>query len=204
MNQVMGLFVDHEGEAAFTRFYADFTGETRPFPEIVREKKHQVLRQVLGSDLNVLTSMLSNVCERHVQHRDHTRHELHEALREVMVDFPVYRTYVRPRMGQVDSDDEAVVTRVLQSVVARRPELGPVLLRFIRDILLLNVTGEQESDFVTRFQQVTGPVMAKGAEDTAFYCYHRFIALNEVGGDPGRFGVTLEEFHAWCRYMQQH
>lgn len=204
LNQVMGLFVDREGEAAFTRFYADFTGETRPFPEIVREKKHQVLRQVLGSDLNILTSMLSNICERHVQHRDHTRHELHEALREVMVEFPVYRTYVRPRMGQVDSDDEAVVTRVLHGVVARRPELGPDLLRFIRDILLLNVTGEQESDFVTRFQQVTGPVMAKGAEDTAFYCYHRFIALNEVGGDPGRFGVTLEEFHAWCRYMQQH
>jgi (1->4)-alpha-D-glucan 1-alpha-D-glucosylmutase len=69
---------------------------------------------------------------------------------------------------------------------------------------LLKITGEQEREFVTRFQQVTGPVMAKGAEDTAFYCYHRFIALNEVGGDPARFALTVEQFHSWCKHMQQH
>ena len=82
--------------------------------------------------------------------------------------------------------------------------MGDDLLGFIRDILLLKIAGDLESEFVTRFQQVTGPVMAKGAEDTAFYCYHRFIALNEVGGDPGRYGVTVDQFHAWCQDMQRH
>ena len=204
LNQVMGLFIDGDSEEPLTRFYGDFTGETRNFSDILREKKLHILRQMLGSDLNLLTSMLLNICERHPHHRDYTRHGLHDALRELMVEFPVYRTYVRPRIGQVTEDDERVVTHAIQSVATRRADLGGDLLGFIRDILLLKVAGDPESDFVTRFQQVTGPVMAKGAEDTAFYCYHRFIALNEVGGDPGRFGITVEQFHAWCQNMQRH
>jgi len=204
MNQVMGLFIDRNSEEPLTKFYGDFTGETRSFSEILREKKLHILRQMLGSDLNILTSMLLNICERHPHHRDYTRQDLHDALQELMVEFPVYRTYVRPRVGRVTEDDERVVMGALQSVGARRADLGDDLLGFIRDILLLKVAGDLETDFVTRFQQVTGPVMAKGAEDTAFYCYHRFIALNEVGGDPGRYGVTVDQFHAWCQDMQQH
>ena len=204
MNQVMGLFIDPDSEETLTGFYGDFTGETRNFPEILREKKRQILGQVLGSDLNLLTSMLSQICERHPHHRDYTRHELHEALRELMVDFPVYRTYVRPRVGQVSEEDERVVTQVVQRIAARRPNVGSDLLGFIHDILLLKIPGDLEGDFVARFQQVTGPVMAKGAEDTAFYGYHRFIALNEVGGDPGRYGITVDQFHAWCQDMQRH
>jgi len=204
LNQIMGLFIDGDSEEPLTRFYGDFTGETRNFSDILREKKLYILRQMLGSDLNHLTSMLLDICERHPRHRDYTRQDLHDALRELMVDFPVYRTYVRPRIGQVTEDDERVVTHAIQLVKTRRVDLGSDLLGFIGDILLLKVTGDLESDFVTRFQQATGPVMAKGAEDTAFYCYHRFIALNEVGGDPGRYGVTVEQFHAWCENMQRH
>ncbi|MDE3040685.1 MAG: malto-oligosyltrehalose synthase [Nitrospirota bacterium] len=204
LNQAMGLFIDGDSEEPLTRFYGDFTGETRRFPDILREKKLHILRQMLGSDLNLLTSMLLDICERHPHHRDYTRQGLHDALRELMADFPVYRTYVRPRIGQVTEDDARVVTHAIQLVKTRRVDLGGDLLGFIGDILLLKVTGDLESDFVTRFQQVTGPVMAKGAEDTAFYCYHRFIALNEVGGDPGRFGITVEQFHAWCENMQRH
>ena len=204
MNQVMGLFIDRDSEEPLTRFYGEFTGETRSFPDILREKKLQILRQVLGSDLNILTSMLLNICERHPLHRDYTRQDLHEALRELMAEFPVYRTYVRPRTGHVSEEDERVVMLAIQNVGTKRADLGGDLLGFIRDILLLKVAGDLESDFVTRFQQVTGPVMAKGAEDTAFYCYHRFIALNEVGGDPGRYGTTVEQFHAWCQDMQRH
>ncbi len=204
MNQVMGLFIERESEDALTRFYGGFTGETRSFPEILREKKQYILRHMLGSDLNILTSMLHNICERHSHHRDYTRFDLHDALQELMADFPVYRTYVRPHTGQVTEDDEREVTRAVQSLWARRTDLGGDLLSFIRDILLLKIRGDRESDFVARFQQVTGPVMAKSAEDTAFYCYHRFIALNEVGGDPARFGITVDQFHAWCQNMQRY
>ena len=204
MNQVMGLFIDPDSEETLTKFYSDFTGEMRNFPDILREKKLQILKHVLGSDLNILTSMLSHICERHPNHRDYTRHELHEALQELMADFPVYRTYVQPGSGDVSEEDTRVITHAIQRVGTRRADLGSDLLGLIRDILLLKISGDLESDFVARFQQVTGPVMAKGAEDTAFYCYHRFIALNEVGGDPGRFGVTVEQFHARCQDMQRH
>ncbi len=204
MNTVMGLFIDRGSEEALTRFYGEFTGETRPFPEVLREKKLLVLRQGLGSDLNMLTSMLLTICEYHIHHRDYTRHELHEALRELVVEFPVYRTYISPESGHVDEEDRALVIGAIQAAETRRPDLGTDLLKFIGDILLLQHRGEAESDFVTRFQQLTGPAMAKGAEDTAFYCYHRFVALNEVGGDPGQFGLPSEKFHAWCRDMQKH
>lgn len=204
MNVAMGLFIDRDSEGPLTQFYSDFTSETRSFPDILREKKLQILRQVLGSDLNILTSMLLNICERHPNHRDYTRQDLHEALRELMVEFPVYRSYIRPRAGRITEEDEHVVMRAFHGVATRRTDLGGDLLGFIRDILLLKIVGDLESDFVTRFQQVTGPVMAKGAEDTALYCYHRFIALNEVGGDPERYGVTVGQFHAWCQGIQRH
>jgi len=204
MNKVLGLFIDRGSEEALTRFYGEFTGETRSFPELLHEKKLVVIHQGLGSDLNILTSMLLTICERHIHHRDHTRHDLHEALRELVVEFPVYRTYISPASGHVDEEDRALVIGSIQAVQERLPDLGNDLLKFIGDILLLHHRGDAESDFVTRFQQLTGPAMAKGAEDTAFYCYHRFVALNEVGGDPGQFGLSPEEFHAWCRDIREH
>lgn len=202
LNQVTGLFIDPDAQEALTRFYTEFTGEARPFAEVLREKKRQILHQMLGSDVNILTSMLLKICERHIHHRDYTRHELHEALQEMIIAFPVYRSYIRPADDRIDPEDEAIVIRTVQNVGADRPELNLDLLRFVGDILLLKIRGPLETDFVARFQQVTGPAMAKGAEDTAFYCYHRFIALNEVGGDPGRFGLSLQDFHRWCGRMQ--
>jgi (1->4)-alpha-D-glucan 1-alpha-D-glucosylmutase len=204
LNTVMGLFIDPGSEEVLTRFYGDFTGETRPFSEVLHEKKLQVLRHGLGSDLNLLTSMLFTICDRHIHHRDYTRHELHEALRELVAEFPVYRTYVSPASGQVDEEDQALVIGAIQGVEARRPDVANDLLKFIGDILLLQHRGDAESEFLTRFQQLTGPAMAKGAEDTAFYCYHRFLALNEVGGDPGRFGLSPDTFHAWCHDRHEH
>lgn len=202
LNQVTGLFIDRENEQALTHLYSAFTGDARSFAEVLQEKKRQVLHQIFGSDVNILTSLLLQICERHIHHRDYTRHELHEALQELIVEFPVYRTYIRPTAGHLDPEDEAIVVKALQEARAARPDSNWDLLRFIGDILLMRMTGPLETDFVTRFQQVTGPVMAKSAEDTAFYCYHRFIALNEVGGDPGRFGVALQDFHTWCGRMQ--
>lgn len=202
LNKVTGLFIDPDGENALTQFYSAFTGESRPFTAILREKKRQVLRQMLGSDMNILTALLLDICERHIHHRDYTRRELHEAIQEVIVCFPVYRSYVQPVAGHVEPEDEKVVISALQSVELERPELNSTLLKFIGEILLLKVTGPLETDFVARFQQVTGPAMAKGAEDTAFYCYHRFIALNEVGGNPGCFSHSVQDFHQWCGRMQ--
>ena len=198
LNVVGGLFVDPDGEAPLTDLYREVTGVEEAWSDVVREGKNQVLRQVLGADVNRLVNLLVAVCELHRRHRDFTRRELHQALWEVIASLPVYRTYVRP--GDEPSDaDVAAVTEAVEEAARRLPELDPELFGFLQDLLLLRVPGRLETDFALRFQQTTGPVMAKGVEDTAFYRYNRLVSLNDVGGDPGRFGTSIDEFHAHNR-----
>ncbi|MGH7342954.1 MAG: malto-oligosyltrehalose synthase, partial [Candidatus Rokuibacteriota bacterium] len=169
LNRVGGLFIDPEGDKTLTRLYADVTGEPTDFAALARQKKHQVMRDVLGSDVNRLTALFLDVCERHPRHRDYTRHELHEALREVIAWFPVYRTYARAETGQIHEDDVRHVVEATEGAKTARPDLDVELFDFLRDLLLLRLPGPSESELVMRFQQLTGPVMAKGVEDTAFY-----------------------------------
>ena len=201
--RVNSLFVDPAAETALTSFYGEFTGEPTDYAAIVREKKHFALREILGSDLNRLTALFVDICERHRRHRDYTRHELHEALREVIACFPVYRTYVRAEAGIVTDEDVRTITGVIDAAKANRPDLDSDLLDFLGAILLLRRRGKLETELVMRLQQLTGPVMAKSVEDTAFYNFHRLISLNEVGGDPGHFGFSIDEFHAACSEAQR-
>ena len=198
LNRVGGLFVDPAGEAPLTALYAEFTGESTDWPAVAHQKKHQLLREGLGSDVNRLTALFLEVCERHRRHRDYTRHDLHEALREMIAGFPVYRTYVEAGAGRVAEADVRAVTEAVGRAKRNRADLDSDLFDFLRDLLLLRVRGDLEAELVMRFQQVTGPAMAKGVEDTASYTFNRLVALNEVGGDPGRFGVSVEEFHRAC------
>jgi (1->4)-alpha-D-glucan 1-alpha-D-glucosylmutase len=198
MNRVGGLFVDPAAEQPLTRFYEEFTGASGDYPSVVFEKKGQVLREVLGSDVNRLTALLQEVCERHRRHRDYTRAELHMALRELIAAFPVYRTYVRAPAGPVGEQDARSIAEAVAAAQEHCPSLDPELFEFLGRLLRLEVPGEREAELVMRFQQVTGPAMAKGVEDTAFYNYNRFVALNEVGGDPGRFGLAPDAFHEAC------
>jgi len=196
MNLAGGLFVDPAGEEPLTRIYGEVTGETTDWEAMVRDKKHLVLGELLMSDVARLAEVFLQVCERHRRHRDYTRHELRNALREVAACFPVYRTYVRAETGEVSEEDIACVTEAIEKAKAHRPELSPELFDFLRGILLLEVRGAAEGELVMRFQQLTGPAMAKGVEDTSFYNFHRLVSLNEVGGSPGHFGTSVEEFHA--------
>ena len=195
MARASALFVDPEAERPLTDLYAELTGEPTDYAEVLRVQKHRVLRDVLGSDLNRLTAQLVEVCERHRDYRDHTRHELHEVVRELIACFPVYRTYVSAEAEGASAQDVKYVTEAINAVRVRRPEFDGRLLDFLRELLLRLVPGDRETEFVLRFQQVTGPAMAKGAEDTAFYGYNRLVSLNEVGGSPDRFGVSIREFH---------
>jgi (1->4)-alpha-D-glucan 1-alpha-D-glucosylmutase len=195
LNQVGGLFVDPAGEKPLGEAYAAFTGETRDFAAIAREKKAQVLRRGLAPDLGRLTALAVAACEENRRYRDFTRHELHGALRACIVHFPVYRSYV-----QVDAAPaEADVERIEQALAAARascPELDAGLFDFVGAILLRELRGPIEDQIVQRFQQLSAPVQAKGVEDAAFYVANRLASLAEVGGDPARFGTTPAEFHA--------
>ncbi len=198
LNILGGLFIHPAGEESLTRLYQEFTGELRSFPELALEKKGMALRELLGSDVNRLTQMFMEVCERRREQRDYTRHDIHHAIREVVSNFPVYRTYVRAEQGEVAAADIECVQAAVKLATAHRPDLDPELLAFLESVLLLRDRGTSETEFVMQFQQFTGPAMAKGVEDTAFYCYNRLVSLNEVGGDPGEWGVSPQRFHDYC------
>jgi (1->4)-alpha-D-glucan 1-alpha-D-glucosylmutase len=195
LNRVNGLFIDTEAEETFTAFYKEFTGMEVDFHTMVRDKKLQVLNEVLGSDVNRLTMMLVDICERHRRYRDYTRNELREGLCELAACLPVYRTYIYPPEGRITQDDRAHIAEGVSAARQNRPDLEPELFELLERLLCFELNGDLETEFVLRFQQFTGPAMAKGVEDTAFYNYNRFVSLNEVGGNPGKFGVSPEEFH---------
>jgi len=212
LNRVGGLFVDPAGRSPLLALAAEITGQPVDWPAVAVEKKEHVLRRVLAADVNALTEVFVQVCERHRRFRDYTRHELREVLTAVAAAFPVYRTYVRPAGGTVTAADAAHVEAAVAAAAARRPDLDGDLWGFVADLLLLRARpddhppglpgpapGGPEAELVARFQQLTGPAMAKGVEDTAFYTYLPLVSLNEVGGDPGRFGVGPDEFHAASR-----
>ena len=202
LNRVAGLFVDPAGEEALTELYARFTGEEPDFAEVAYQAKHLVMGETLAADVNRVTNLLLDVCDRHRRYRDYTRHELHEAIREIAACFSVYRTYAVP--GRRPSEaDVAVVDRAVAAAAQRRPDLSSDLLTFLRDVILLRLPGEPEAEAAVRFQQLTAPVTAKGVEDTAFYRHLRLLALNEVGGDPARFGTSLDDFHRHNLFMAE-
>ena len=201
LNRLGGLFVDTSNEGPITDFYASFTGESIDYPKMVRDKKLFVLKEMFGADVNRLSALLARVCENQKRYRDYTRKDLTILLREVIACFPVYRTYVVPETGQVSEIDVHYIDEAIKLAKANRPEIDDDLLGFLKDLLTLQIRGTAETALVARFQQNTGPVMAKGLEDTVFYNYDRLVALNEVGGDPGKFGIAVDEFHEDCRAM---
>jgi (1->4)-alpha-D-glucan 1-alpha-D-glucosylmutase len=202
LNAALGLLVKPEGMAELSRIYADFTGQSNQFADIAHDKKLSVTQEALGSDVNRLTSLFVNICECNRNQRDYTRAEIRRAIREVASCFKVYRTYVVPARNEITQEDRDVITAATECAKSTRSDIDAGLFDFLRDVLTMEVTGKQESEFVLRFQQFTSPVMAKGVEDTAFYCYNRLTALNEVGADPSRDGTTIEEFHAYNQKMQ--
>jgi (1->4)-alpha-D-glucan 1-alpha-D-glucosylmutase len=205
LNRVGGLFVDPAGEAPLSALATDLTGQATDWPALVRDKKLLVLRELLASDVNRLAEVFLRVCESHRRFRDFTRFELREALAETAACFPVYRTYAQPG-GTVSESDDRAIREATAAACGNRPDLPAELFDFLRDLLLLQVRGKEggpESELVLRFQQLTGPAMAKGVEDTAFYQALRLVSLNEVGGDPGRFGVSLADFHRECAAAQE-
>lgn len=207
LNRLTGVFVDPAGEDPLTEIYARLTGESTDYPALVVERKLQVMNQVLAADVNRLTGVFAQVCENNRRYRDFTRRDLDRTLRAVLSAFPVYRTYARSS-GSTRPDDAEYVTRACREAAERRPDLDGELFRFLEDLLLRRIHAQGPSDspeneLVMRFQQLSGPVMAKGVEDTAFYNFNRFVVLNEVGGDPGRFGTSPEEFHAAAMETRQ-
>jgi (1->4)-alpha-D-glucan 1-alpha-D-glucosylmutase len=202
MNMCNNLLVHDEGMKEITAIYRDFTREPIDFDSIAHDKKLVVAHEALGSDVNRLASLFVEICENNRDRRDYTRAEIRRALREVAACFSIYRTYVVAGRDEIVDEDRHEIADAVEKSKLRRLDLDPGLLDFIGDVLTLRSSGSLETEFIYRFQQFTSPVMAKGVEDTAFYCFNRMIGSNEVGAAPERNGLTMDEFHQYCVRMQ--
>lgn len=202
--QVMQVLVDRSAEKLITETYQKFTANLSTFPEIAYRGKLLTMRSSMASEVNVLAHMLNRISETHRWYRDFTLNALTAALREVVACFPVYRTYITPE-GEVSPEDVRVIQRAIAMARRRNPALERSVFEFIRDILLPPDAAPHPVDenlrrqFILKLQQCTGPITAKGVEDTAYYVYNRLVALNEVGGDPGVFGIGVDRFHEFCK-----
>ena len=207
-NQVAGVLVDAPAEAAMTRTFHRFIGHTMHFGHLVYAKKRLVMRLALANEVEVLGNMLDRLSEKNRWFRDFTFEALARAVRETIACFPVYRTYLAP--GQpVSDEDRQVIERAIAAAKRRNPAIEESIFNFLRDILLFRFpenldaqAREEHMHFVLKFQQFTGPIMAKGVEDTVFYIYNRLAALNEVGGEPQQFGLSVDAFHE--RNLDRH
>jgi (1->4)-alpha-D-glucan 1-alpha-D-glucosylmutase len=200
MNAVNGLFVDPSAERSLTTSYRRLAGGTAEFEEQVVAAKYQIMRESLASELNVLANAFNRIAKQARISRDYSFLGLREALAGVVAHFPVYRTYVRD--GETTSEDRRDIDWAVGRArrEARTPDRS--VFDFVHAVLTLDLLRAGGShrrrdvvDAALKFQQYTGPVMAKATEDTTFYRYVRLVSTNEVGGEPARFGTSPAAFH---------
>jgi len=202
-NHLAEVLVDSSAEESITKTFHRFIGHAIHFGHLVYAKKRLVMRIALANEVEVLGNMLDRLSEQNRWYRDFTLEALARAVRETIACFPVYRTYLAP--GQpVSDEDRLVIERAIASAKRRNPAIEESVFNFLRDILLFRFpenlderARDEHMHFVLKFQQFTGPIMAKGLEDTVFYIYNRLAALNEVGGEPQQFGISVEAFHQY-------
>jgi (1->4)-alpha-D-glucan 1-alpha-D-glucosylmutase len=204
-----GLLIDHDGAQEIKRNYDRFVGETMDFEALAYACKQQILRVSMASELQMLAHRLNRISEQHRRTRDFTLNSLRYALREILANFPVYRTYPGP--AGVSERDRRFVQHAVARAKRRNPAIDFAVFDFIREVLLLEHPAgltEQEiaerDTFAGRFQQVTSPVMAKGVEDTTFYVYCPLISANEVGGEPRSPACSIADFHRENADRQTH
>jgi (1->4)-alpha-D-glucan 1-alpha-D-glucosylmutase len=196
---VTQLLVDGNYADRFSRIYRDFIDRYVHLESLIYEKKKLVMDVTLSSDVESLGHLLSGLAERDRMHRDFTLDSLSGVVRELVACFPVYRTYIN---NGVSETDRLVILRAVRAAKRRNAAIDTSIFDFLRSVLLLEpfegvdpTFRKLQLDFVYKFQQCTGPIMAKGLEDTAFYIFNRLTALNEVGGNPKQFGISIEHFH---------
>ena len=202
LNALNGLFIDPSAAEAIDALYAEFTGDREPFPEVLYRSKLLIAHASLASEINTLSRQLNRVSEHDRRSRDFTLNDLRLAIRQVVACFPVYRTYLTP--GEpISARDQGVIEQAVARARKRTPAIDYSLFDFLRSALMMepvegmSAEGERLREvFVRRFQQATGPIQAKGLEDTAFYRQVPLVSRNEVGADAARFGNSPGVFHA--------
>src|SRR5215470_16282943 len=208
LNLLNGLFIESQNARAFRNLYRRLAGVESEFVDVAYRSKKLILQTAMSSELHMLARRLDRISEQSRYTRDFTLNSLQHALAEAIACFPVYRSYIRPKADEVGEEDRRYISRAIRNAKRRNPTVSASTFYFIESLLLLRDSevverpemidddGRRERrEFVMRFQQLTGPVAAKGIEDTAFYRFYPLASLCEVGGEPSRFGVSPATFH---------
>lgn len=200
-NQLNGLFIDQSNERAFDRIYLRFVGQVADVDTLIYQSKKLIMHNALSSEVNVLTHLLGEISSSDRCARDFTLKTLRDSIRETIACFPVYRTYIDER-GEYTARDKEYIEFAIRKAKRLNPGMSDRVFDFLRDTLELKggrldeMMYRRRLYFALKFQQLSGPVMAKGLEDTVCYVYNRFVSVNEVGSSPKHFGVSPAEFHA--------
>jgi (1->4)-alpha-D-glucan 1-alpha-D-glucosylmutase len=202
LGSVNGLFVDRGTSRQMTATYSRFAGRVEPMADLSYAAKRLIMQVSMASEIVQLGLHLDRISERNRLSRDFTLASLVRVIREVIAAFPVYRTYVGDLGDEPSSRDRGYIDRAVTEAKQRNPTVNVSIFDFLRNALLLRhpqrSDGHEQAErrrFAMRFQQTTGPVTAKGVEDTALYLYNRLVSLNEVGSDPAGYGEPLATFH---------
>jgi (1->4)-alpha-D-glucan 1-alpha-D-glucosylmutase len=201
-NEVLGLLVDPDGQVPLERRYARLTGRSESCGEVLYASKRRIMQVNLASEMAVLAREFHRLSTSDWRSRDFTLNGMRQALEEVIAFFPVYRTYVSRRGAT--AEDRRRIEHAVGEAKRRSLAVDTSIFDFLGRLLTGDLARERYNRaevlrLAMRLQQVTGPVTAKGVEDTAFYRYVPLLALNEVGGDPARFGVSPDEFHRFAK-----
>ncbi|MGV8074150.1 MAG: malto-oligosyltrehalose synthase [Syntrophobacteraceae bacterium] len=201
LNYVNGIFCEQRNEKIFDTIYGRFTGFNISFEDLVFEKKNFIAEKHMAGDVDNLAHVIKNISRRFRTGSDITLHGLRRAIMHIMANLPVYRSYLSREFFR--SEDRLYINLAVNKSKVRNPD-SFYELSFLEELLLPEFVGRLSAEVntewikaVMRFQQFTGPLTAKGVEDTALYIYNRLISLNEVGGYPDRFGISVESFHKY-------
>jgi (1->4)-alpha-D-glucan 1-alpha-D-glucosylmutase len=202
LNVISRVLLDGRGLASLDRLWQEFSGDGRTFDQILGEAKRHVMERILAAEFTALTRLLARIAAGHYHTRDYSAVRLSAALKLFILHFPIYRTYATA--SGASPQDRAIIEQALAAGRAQWEGTDCGIFDFLRDVLTLDLIAREPRchsaarvrRFALKVQQLTGPMMAKSLEDTAFYRYHRLIALNEVGGNPAAGPIAVADFHA--------
>jgi (1->4)-alpha-D-glucan 1-alpha-D-glucosylmutase len=202
LNTITQILVDGEGLGELDEIWRQVSNTSPDFAPVLIDAKLRVIRTILTSEFMVLVRLLSRIAAGHYSTRDYSAESLRQALELYVLHFPVYRTYLTGRT--VSASDRALIDQTIALARAQWPSADAGIFDFLRDAMTLDMIAPgspahskpRVRRFALKLQQFTGPMMAKSLEDTAFYRYHRLLALNEVGGNPAAPALSRDRFDA--------
>ena len=197
--KVNRLWMDDQRTDVLTATYADFTGHSVNFGKLVRETKRAILETTFAASHQMLTEAALQIARAAWQTRDLSPRHLRQALERLITALPVYRTY--RSADALDEEDRRILVEALQSARIGSPEVEAAAFDFLSTLFTKTDLDAAEADFIAKWQQLTPAVMAKGVEDTMFYCFDRLVSCNEVGSQASLIGISADKFHEFCHYL---